>query len=73
VSGLSNPAQSAAALTRAKGGAWLPQDVQARQRSTQHALAPVQRQQPRLLDAYLAGVVHLAELDRKRQELRSRM
>jgi hypothetical protein len=29
----------------------------------------VQRQQQRLLDAYLAGVVHLAELDRKRQEL----
>jgi site-specific DNA recombinase len=66
---LTDPAQIAAALTRARGGAWLPQDVQARQRSTQHALAQVQRQQQRLLDAYLAGVVPLAELDRKRQEL----
>lgn len=66
---LSDPAPIAAALTRARGGAWLPQDIQARQRSTQQALAQVQRQQQRLLDAYLAGVVPLAELDRKRQDL----
>ena len=66
---LSDPARIAAALTRARGGAWLPQDIQARQRRTQQARAQVQRQQQRLLDAYLAGVVPLAELDRKRQDL----
>jgi site-specific DNA recombinase len=66
---LSDPDQIAAALTRARGGAWLPQELHARQRSTQHALAPVQRQQHRLLAAYLAGVVPLTALNRTRQDL----
>jgi len=69
---LTDPAQLTAAFTRAHGGDWLPQEVQARQRATHHALAQLQRQQQRLLDAYLAEVVQLPEFERKRQELQRR-
>jgi site-specific DNA recombinase len=66
---LCDPAQVARALERARGGAWLPQQLQARQTTIRQALAQLDRQQQRLLDAYLAEVVGLAELEHKRQEL----
>jgi site-specific DNA recombinase len=66
---LGDPAQVAHALERARGGAWLPQQLQARQATIRQALGQLERQQQRLLDAYLAEVVGLAELERKRQEL----
>jgi site-specific DNA recombinase len=52
-----------------RGGAWLPQELQARQATLRQALGQLERQQQRLLDAYLAEVLALAEFDRKRQEL----
>ena len=66
---LTDPAQVARALARAQGGAWLPQELQARQATIGQALGQLERQQQRLLDAYLAEVIALAELDRKRQDL----
>ena len=66
---LTDPAQVARALARAQGGAWLPQELQARQATIGQALGQLDRQQQRLLDAYLAEVIALAELDRKRQDL----
>ena len=66
---LTDPAQIARALARAQGGAWLPQELQARQATIRQALGQLERQQQRLLDAYLAEVVTLPELDRKRQDL----
>jgi site-specific DNA recombinase len=66
---LTNPSQLAHALTRAQGGAWLPQELQARQATIRQALDQLERQQQRLLDAYLAEVLGLPELQRKRQEL----
>jgi site-specific DNA recombinase len=66
---LCDPAQVARALERARAGAWLPQQLHARQTSIRQALGQLERQQQRLLDAYLAEVVGLAELERKRQEL----
>jgi hypothetical protein len=66
---LADPAQVACALERARGGAWLPQELQARQATLRQALGQLERQQQRLLDAYLAEVVELAELEHKRQEL----
>jgi site-specific DNA recombinase len=66
---LSDPGQVAGALARAQGGSWLPQELQARQRTIRQALGQLERQRQRLLDAYLAEVVELAELERKRQEL----
>jgi len=66
---LTDPAQVARALARAQGGAWLPQELQARQATIGQALGQLERQQQRLLDAYLAEVIGLAELHRKRQDL----
>src|SRR6266496_1349988 len=66
---LTDPAQVARALARAQGGAWLPQELQARQSAAGQALGQLDRQQQRLLDAYLAEVIGLAELHRKRQDL----
>jgi site-specific DNA recombinase len=66
---LADPAQVACALERARGGAWLPQELQARRATLHQALGQLERQQQRLLDAYLAEVLALAEFDRKRQEL----
>jgi site-specific DNA recombinase len=66
---LTDPAQAARALARAQGGAWLPQELQARQSAIGQALGQLDRQQQRLLDAYLAEVITLPELTRKRQDL----
>ena len=66
---LTDPAQVTHALARARGGAWLPQELQARQASIRQALGQLDRQAQRLLDAYLAQVIGLDELQRKRQEL----
>ena len=66
---LTDPAHVTRALARAQGGAWLPQELQARQATIGQALGQLGRQQQRLLDAYLAEVVTLPELDRKRQDL----
>ena len=68
---LTDPDQIAHALARVQGGHWLPQELQARQANVRRAIAQIQRQHDRLLEAYLAGVVELAEFDRKRQGLSS--
>jgi len=69
---LTDPQQMARAFERARGGDWLPQELQARQQGVQHAIAQLARQQERLLEAYLAGAVELAEFERKRRELDAR-
>ena len=69
---LPDPAQVAHAVERARGGAWLPQAFQAQQATVRHAREQLERQQQRLLDAYLAEVVDLSEFERKRQELDGR-
>jgi site-specific DNA recombinase len=66
---LTDPAQVTCALARAHGGAWLPQELQARQAATGQALRQLDVQQQRLLDAYLAEIITLTELQRKRQDL----
>ena len=55
--------------SRAQGGAWLPQELQVRQATLRHALGQLGRQQQRLLDAYLAGVLDLETFERKRRDL----
>ena len=69
---LTDPAHIARALDRAHGGAWLPQELQARQAAIGQALNQLHRQQQRLLEAYLAEVIGLAEFQRKREELNRR-
>ena len=66
---VTDPAQVARALDRAKDGAWLPQELHARQTAIRQALGQLDRQQQRLLDAYLAEIIALAEFQRKRDEL----
>jgi site-specific DNA recombinase len=66
---LTDPAQIARALGRARGGAWLPRELHARQAAIRQAPGQLGRQQQRLLDAYLAEVIGLGEPERKREEL----
>jgi site-specific DNA recombinase len=66
---LSQPELIIQALHRAQTGEWLPQQLQARRQSLNQALAQLARQEQRLLDAYLAEVIELAELERKRQDI----
>ncbi len=69
---LTEPAIVVEALLRAQNGHWLPQELQARRTTLQQGIASLERQQGRLLDAYLAGVIELAEFERKRTELDER-
>jgi site-specific DNA recombinase len=69
---LLEPEHLTAALGRAHGGHWLPQDLQARQATLRQALAQLDTSQQRLLDAYLAGVLTLPIFERKRHELTRR-
>ncbi|NJN99585.1 MAG: recombinase family protein [Anaerolineales bacterium] len=66
---LSQPELIIQALQRAQTGEWLPQQLQARRQSLNQALAQLARQEERLLEAYLAEVIELAELERKRQDI----
>jgi site-specific DNA recombinase len=69
---LIHPEHIKAALRRAHGGEWLPQELKARLLGVEKALAQTERQNRRLLDAYLSGVVELAEFERKRNDLKGR-
>jgi site-specific DNA recombinase len=69
---LSHPEHIRDALQRAHGGEWLPQELKARLKSMDKAIAQVERHKRRLLDAYLGGVLELPELERKRKELGGR-
>jgi site-specific DNA recombinase len=69
---LTHPEHIGFALERAHGGEWLPQELKARIRNVEKALAQAERQKRRLLDAYLGGVLELPELERKRTELDQR-
>jgi site-specific DNA recombinase len=63
---LTDRQQMEAALERAQSGAWLPQEVQARQATIRHAIARVERQQERLLTAYRGEMLQLPEFARQR-------
>ena len=64
-----HPAHVTAALTRAQGGAWLPQELAARRENLQAGRASLRQQLGRLTDAYLRGVIPLDEYERRRREL----
>ena len=70
---LTHPERIRNALQRAHAGEWLPQEFKARLLKTMdQAIAHVERQKRRLLDAYLSGVLELPELERKCKELGER-
>ena len=66
---LTHPEIVAYALERAHGGHWVPQELRARIDTLGKVEKQLGRQQERLLEAYLAEVVTLAEFERKRREL----
>ena len=66
---LTHPQLIAQAIERAHGGHWLPQELQARCDMLKQAVRQLEQQQERLLEAYLASVISLPELERKRQAL----
>lgn len=66
---LTHPKVIEAALLRAQGGAWLPQELQARRENVRKAQLSVDQQIERLTEAYLAGIITLDELKRGRQDL----
>src|SRR4051794_25871244 len=69
---LTEPEQVTQALERAHGGAWLPQELPARQESLRRGQASLVQQLERLTEAYLAGVVLLEEYRRRRSDLERR-
>ena len=70
---LADPRQVAVALERAAGGAWLPQEFQARRAQLRRGRASLRQQVERLTEAYLAGVVQLGEYQRRRAEVEGRL
>jgi site-specific DNA recombinase len=66
---LTHPDSITQALERAQSGEWLPQQLRARSKVLKQALAQLKRQEERLLKAYLAEVIDLAEFERKRHEI----
>lgn len=66
---LTHPEMIAYALERAHGGHWAPQELQAQIDLLKKTRQQMDRQQERLLEAYLADVIKLPELERKRAEL----
>ena len=58
-----------AALERAQGGDWLPQELQARRENLRKGQNALQNQLDRLTEAYLNGVIPLPEYQRRRSEL----
>src|SRR6266851_421337 len=57
-------------LQRAQAGDWIPQELRRRQASLRTVRLGLGRQQARLLEAYLAGVLDLTTFEHKRDELR---
>jgi site-specific DNA recombinase len=66
---LQQPEALTQALAQARGGAWLPQQLQARRGQLQRGQASLRSQLERLTEAYLGGIVPLPEYDRRRRDL----
>jgi site-specific DNA recombinase len=64
---LQHPGIIAHAIERARGGHWLPQEWQARRENLRRGRASLGQQIERLTEAYLGGIVPLAEFERRRE------
>lgn len=69
---VAHPEVVAHELQRAQAGDWVPQELRRRQASLRSVRLGLGRQQARLLEAYLAGVLDLATFEDKRDDLRRR-
>lgn len=66
---LAHPESIAQALARAQGGHWSSQELQARRELLRKAQVSLDQHVERLTEAYLGGVMPLAEYQRRRSEL----
>ena len=69
---LTHPEVIAHALERAHGGHWLPQELQARRENLRKGRVQLQSQLERLSEAYLHGIIPLAEYERRRRDLENK-
>jgi site-specific DNA recombinase len=69
---ISQPEAIIHALQRSHDGHWLPQQLQARRETLRKAQAAVRQQMERLTEAYLGGIIRMAEYQRRRRELDTR-
>ncbi|MDP9378716.1 MAG: zinc ribbon domain-containing protein, partial [Chloroflexota bacterium] len=69
---LMHPESIRQALERAHGGHWLPQELQARRENLRKGRTGLANQLERLTDAYLGGIIPLAEYERRRRDLEQR-
>jgi site-specific DNA recombinase len=60
-------------MERARGGHWLPQEWQARRENLRRGRMSLTQQIERLTEAYLSGVVPLAEFERRHRETEGRL
>lgn len=70
---LTHPESIADALDRAHGGQWSSQELQARRDLLRQGRVGLEHQRDRLTDAYLDGVMPLAEYQRRRAELEQKL
>jgi site-specific DNA recombinase len=70
---LQHPEMVAQAIERARGGHWLPQELQARRTNLKRGRAGLEQQLERLTEAYLDGIIPLAEYERRRHEIETRV
>ena len=66
---LTHPEIIATALRRAHGGAWLPQELQARRENLRRGQVALQTQLDRLTEAYLNQIIPLPEYQHRREGL----
>ncbi len=69
---LLHPEMLTEACRRAAGGAWLPQEFQARRENLRRGRESLDQQLERLTDAYLGGAIPLPEYRRRRGEIERR-
>jgi len=70
---LQHPQIVAVAMERARGGHWLPQELQARRATLRRGRAALNQQRDRLTEAYLSSVIPLGEYERRRREIEARL
>ena len=69
---LTHPEMITQAMERAQGNSWLPQELQSRQENLRRGQVSLEQQLNRLTEAYLSGIIPLAEYERRRKEIEER-
>ena len=60
-------------MERARGGHWLPQELQARRATLRRGRVALGHQRDQLTEPYLSGAIPLGEYERRRREIEARL